>query len=318
MKKLHFTENGFRPAQKKWVPSLQTIQLSDNFLCFFDGRGKAGEPVFGATDENWPQVDMDLGIACYTLFQGSEAVVFDTMILPEQAAYVRSRLKSLGVKKFTVINTHMDLDHVGGNSAFADCEIIALQGTFDALSKYKTQIEKGEFWGPPAVKPLTLPNTLINKDTARELAGFELHLLRVDAHQEGGSLCIHIPEYRALIVGDVVEDAAVYVNQPQDLLTNIAETKHLLELDIDYVFPMHGNPAMIARGAYGKRFIESAIVYQQRLFDQLESSDYLNSNFNDFMGDFLAEGVITPYEAYIDIHKMNTANIYKHWHKKNE
>ena len=312
--KLNLKPDGFRPSRENWVPSIRTIQLSNNFLCFYEGRDKAGEPVFGKSDsDNWAQIDMDLGVCCYVLFNGTKAVVFDTLIVPEQARYVRTRLEALGVKEFTVINTHMDMDHTGGNAVFADCEIIALRGTYEALLKHQAVIEEGKLWGPPAVNPLVFPNTLIDADEVRTIAGFELHLLRVDSHQEGGSLCVHIPQYKALIVGDVAEDPAVFANQPQDLLTNIEQTKRLMDLDVDYVFPMHGNPDKIARGCYDKRLIHAAIVYQQRLYDRMEEPGYLDLPLKEFMADLLQDGSINHYEVYDDIHRLNLENIHNYW-----
>ena len=54
------------------------------------------------------------------------AVVIDTQTTPEVGARLRSQIAAhtnLPVK--TVINTHYHGDHVGGNAAFADAEIIA-------------------------------------------------------------------------------------------------------------------------------------------------------------------------------------------------
>ena len=312
--KLNLKPDGFRPSRENWIPSIRTIQLSNNFLCFYEGRDKAGEPVFGKTDDdNWPQVDMDLGVCCYVLFNGNKAVVFDTLIVPEQAQYVRNRLEAMGIEEFTVINTHMDMDHTGGNAVFEDCEIIALRGTYEALLKHRAAIEQGKLWGPPAVNPLVLPNTLIDADEVRNIAGFELQLLRVDSHQEGGSLCVYIPQYKALIVGDVAEDAAVFANQPKDLLINIEQTKRLMDFDVDYVFPMHGNPDKIARGYYDKRLINAAIVYQQRLYDRVDEAGYLDLDLQNFIADLLKDGSVQYYEAYDSIHRLNLKNIHSYW-----
>ena len=313
---LNLGKEGFRPKRENWIVSLRTIQLSDNFICFYDGRGKAGEPLFGPDDSNWGQLDMDLGLCCYVLFQDGEAVVVDTLLTPEQAGYVRWRMESLGVRKFTVINTHMDMDHTGGNEVFADSTIIALKGTYDAMVKYKPLIEKAELWGPPGINPLVLPNSLIEVDTRITLAGFELNLLRVDAHQEGGSICVHIPAYRAVLAGDVAEDPAVFVNQASGARGYIAESRRLLGLDFDYVFPVHGNPDLIARGAYGKPFIEACIVYQERLLEKVGEPGFLDTEFTDFMGDYLNAGILHFSDVYAGIHKTNAENMYNYWVKE--
>ena len=320
MSKLDLRPSGFRPQREKWVPSLQTIQLGDNLLCFYDGRTKAGEPVFHDTDRNWPQVDMNLGVCCYVLFKDDEAVVFDTMVVPEQAQYVRDRMEALGVKKFTVVISHIDLDHNGGNAVFADSEIISQTGTYNVLAENKDRIENGErwgtedrYWGPPPIKPFVLPNSTIDKDTRRTLAGFEMILVHTKAHQDGGNLCVYIPEYKAMIVGDAAEDSTVYVGEANILLTSIEETKRLLEFDVEYVFPAHGDPVKIARGAYDKRLIEAAVAYQERLYQRRNEPGYLESELVDFMADYIKAGVITPFEPYHALHKINTRFVYDYW-----
>lgn len=320
MNKLNIRPNGFRPKREKWIPSLQTIQLSDNLLCFYDGRTRAGEPLFADTDQNWPQVDMDLGTCCYVLFNEDEAVVFDTMIMPEQAKYVRSRLEKLGVKKFTVIISHIDLDHNGGNAVFADSEIISQIGTYNILSAHKEKVESGgywgsedRYWGPPGIKPFVLPNSTIDKDTKRTLAGFELTLVHTMAHQDGGNLCVYIPEYKAMIVGDAAEDSIIYVGEASQLLTSIDETKRLLDFDFDYLFPMHGDPGKIAKGLYDKRILEAAVAYQERLYSRRNEPGFLESELDDFLGDYIRAGVVTPYEPYYLIHKVNTQFVHDYW-----
>ena len=62
-----------------------------------------------------------------------------------------------GIKRFTVVNSHFHLDHVGGNETYRDDIIVASKGTLQTLLERKEAIEAGKFWGPPAVAPLVLP-----------------------------------------------------------------------------------------------------------------------------------------------------------------
>ncbi len=312
---LDFGEEGFRPARKNWVPAVRTIQLSNNFLCFYIGRdGKAGSPVLADDDNNWGQFDLSIGTACYVLFNGNEAIVIDTLLLPEQAQFVRWRMGKLGVERFTVINTHMDMDHTGGNEVFSDSTIIASKGTYDALVKYKDRIESGTmFGGPPATNPLILPNKLVEKDTDITLAGFDLKLIPINGHQEGGVLCTLVQAYQAMILGDLAEDNAVYVIQPQDIGTHISESRRLLAYDFKYVFPGHGHPDRIARGEYRKRLLEASIVYQERLVEKLNDHDYLDTHFKDFMADYLEDGTLDYHEPYAGVHKGNVKTMYRQY-----
>ncbi len=304
--------NGFRPKRENWIPSIRTMQLSDNVLCFHDGRTRVGEPIFAVTDENWVQIDMDLGTAAYALFEGDQALIMDTMLVPEQASYMRARLESIGVKKFIVVNTHIDPDHIGGNAAFADSEIISLQGSYEILARLK---KEGQFWGEPTIDPFVLPNTHIDKDEILEFGSYKLKLLKVEAHQKGGSLCVYIPEYKAAIVGDVVEDSVNFIIHPQDILTGINETKRLLDFDIEHVLPMHGDPEKMSRVMYNKDFILAAINYQQALYDRVKDPAYLDSTLEDFIGQELANGTLTLFAPYVDLHKQNCRLMYDYWVK---
>ena len=306
----NYGPGGYRPTRKNWVPSIRTMQLSDNVLCFHDGRTRTGEPVFARTDENWVQIDMDLGTAAYAIFEGDAGLIVDTMLTTEQAAYMRMRLEGLGVKKFTVINTHIDPDHIGGNATFSDSQIISLQGSYDVLCRLK---EEGQFWGEPIIDPFVLPNTHIAKDETLEFGSYKLKLLKVEAHQEGGSLCVYIPEYKAVIVGDVVEDTVSFIIHPQDILTGINETKRLLDFDITHVLPMHGDPEKMLRVMYGREFIHASINYQQALYDRVREPDYLESEVTDFIGQELKNGTLTLFEPYKDLHKQNCRLMHDYW-----
>ena len=304
--------NGFRPSRNKWIPSIRTMQLSDNVLCFHDGRTRVGEPVFAATDENWVQIDMDLGTAAYALFEEDKALIVDTMLTTEQAAYMRMRLENIGVKEFVVINTHIDPDHIGGNAAFSDSQIISLKGSYEVLQRLKVE---GQFWGEPIIDPFVLPNTHIDKDETLEIGSYKLKLLKLEAHQEGGSLCVYIPEYKAVIVGDVVEDTVNFIIHPQNILTSISETKRLLDFDIEYVLPMHGDPEKMNRLMYGKDFIKAAINYQQALYDRVNEPNYLKTNVEDFIGRELENGTLTLFAPYKDLHRQNCKLMHDYWVK---
>ena len=311
---LSLGEDGFRPERANWLASVRTIQLSDNFFCFYTGRdGKMGYPMLSPDDDNWGQFDLWLGIASYALVNGKEAVIFDTLLLPEYSAQVRSRLEAFGVEKFTVINTHMDMDHTGGNEVYKDSTIIASKGANDALNARFAEIEAGTLWGPPATNPLILPNQLIAEDTELTLAGFKIQLFVIDAHEDGGVMCAYIPALKALIVGDLAEDNVVLLNVPGDIKRYIAETQRLLDMDLDYdyVFPGHAAPDRIARGEYNKRFIESALVYQQRLLEWVDKPDYLKLEMKDFLGEFFADGTLEFYEPYVYVHQSNAEAVHK-------
>lgn len=97
---------------------------------------------------------------------------------------------------------------------------------------------EASFEGPPAVKATGFTQHLIDADEVRNIAVWTscgwIVTRKVDPF-----VCIY-PNINT-IVGDLAEDAAVFANQPKDLLINIEQTKRLMDFDVDYVFPMHGN-----------------------------------------------------------------------------
>lgn len=61
---------------------------------------------------------------------GDRALVFDTFMTPQAAADLRAAAETLtGRRVAYVVNSHWHDDHVRGNQAFADAEIVATSGT---------------------------------------------------------------------------------------------------------------------------------------------------------------------------------------------
>ena len=63
---------------------------------------------------------MNVGVATYVIHRGDRALVYDTYPSAKQAEWVRQYLVKIGIRHFTVVNSHWHLDHVGGNAIYAD------------------------------------------------------------------------------------------------------------------------------------------------------------------------------------------------------
>src|SRR5262245_10253813 len=151
-------------ASAQYVSNIRVLKLTDYLTAFYDGRPDTPPPK---TDKprTWVEYgSMDLGIATYVIHRGNHALVYDTFPTVEQAKWVRNYLEQqMGIKRFTVVNSHFHLDHVGGNEAYSDDVILASKGTLDTLIERKEAIETGKMWGPPAVRPLVLPNAAFER-----------------------------------------------------------------------------------------------------------------------------------------------------------
>ena len=135
---------------------LRTLRLTDSLIGFYDGR-VPGQAF--ASEPNW--VDdgaLQLGICSYALVDGGEALVYDTHVSVEHAAFIRSAIEELGAKRITVVLSHWHLDHVAGTAAFADCEVVANTLTADLLTRHSRR-SRPQPRGPPAISPLVLPTT---------------------------------------------------------------------------------------------------------------------------------------------------------------
>ena len=70
---------------------------------------------------------------------------------------IRAALEERGATRLRVLLSHWHLDHVAGNEAFADCEIIAHAWTLEELAARRAAIEDGDARGPAADQPAGAP-----------------------------------------------------------------------------------------------------------------------------------------------------------------
>src|SRR5580698_7086123 len=132
--------------------NMRVFELNDHLLAFYDGR--PAETSASSDARNWADFGaMNVGVATYVIHSGDEALVYDTYPSVRQAQWVRDYLERAGIHRFTVVNSHWHLDHVGGNSVYADVNRISTDKTFQRLTQEKAAIEAGAEWGPPAIDP---------------------------------------------------------------------------------------------------------------------------------------------------------------------
>ena len=137
---------------------LRTIECASGLVAYYDGRVPDYSFMPGP---NW--VDdgaISLGIASYAFISADKALVYDTHVSIDHAAFIRADLQRRGVKHISVLLSHWHLDHVAGTAAFADCEIISNAKTLAHLKLHRARIEDGRFHGPPAITPLILPTRI--------------------------------------------------------------------------------------------------------------------------------------------------------------
>lgn len=281
---------------------IRVFEPRPGLLAFYDGRIAGYRYGTGA---NW--VDdgaIALGIASYALVSGREALVYDTHVSPAHGRFVRAALSARGVDRFTVVLSHWHLDHVAGNAAFEDCEIIANEKTAAHLLAHRAAIEAGTHHGPPAISPLILPTRQFSGTLDLAVGGRTIRLVEADIHSDDATV-IWLPEDRVLLAGDTLEDTITYVAEPSRLAFHLAGLERLWSLDPAAIYPNHGNPDIIARHGYDKTLIRATQQYVRTLLRFRNEPDLRAAPLKHLIAGPLQMGWISHFEPYEDVHRRN-------------
>src|SRR5262245_14957598 len=107
----------------EFARAMRVFEIRPHLLAFYDGR--VSTRAYSA-EPNWlDDGAISLGISTYALIADNEALVYDTHTSLDHARRVRAELEARGITRMRVVLSHWHLDHVAGNEAFQDCEIIA-------------------------------------------------------------------------------------------------------------------------------------------------------------------------------------------------
>jgi glyoxylase-like metal-dependent hydrolase (beta-lactamase superfamily II) len=291
-----------RPGDERELLELptQTLRVHEPYpglFAYYDGR-VSGKRLYSEYP-NW--VDdgaYSLGIASYSIVSGSEALVYDTHISLSHARFIRSHLGARGVTSIRVVLSHWHDDHIAGNDVFADCEIIALRQTAEALSKHRTEIETGT----PPISPLIMPNRLFEGQLDLVVGATNIELHHFNIHSADGNV-LWLPESEVLLAGDTLEDTVTYIAEPAHIATHIRELKRLQTWPIQHILPNHGDERKIATGGYEPSLIAANKSYLERI--TAASGRLLSVSLKEFVGAEIGSGSIIYFEPYEEIHRIN-------------
>jgi glyoxylase-like metal-dependent hydrolase (beta-lactamase superfamily II) len=277
--------------------TLRVLEPYPGVFAYYDGR-VSGTRLY-SEQPNW--VDdgaYSLGIASYSIVSGSEALVYDTHISLSHARFIRSHLRARGVTSIRVVLSHWHDDHIAGNDVFADCEIIALRQTAEALSKHRTQIEMG----PPPISPLIMPNRLFEGRLDLVVGAIDVELHHFDIHSADGNV-LWLPESQVLLAGDTLEDTVTYFAEPAHIATHIRELERLQTWPIQRILPNHGDERKIAAGGYQPSLIAANKSYLERM--TAAPGSLLSTSLKEFVAAEISSGSIIYFEPYEDVHRRN-------------
>jgi len=287
---------------------MRVLRPAPGILAFYDGRieGYRFSPRLNWIDEG----ALALGTASFAVVEGEEALVYDTHTTPEHGRQVRAALEAEGVRSFTVLLSHWHLDHVAGNSAFRDCEILAGARTAELLAGHREAIEAGHHEGPPGICPLLLPTRTFEKRTELRVGERALEAIQVDVHSDDAAV-LWDPEARLLLAGDTVEDTVTYVEEPDHFEAHLRDLDRLLSLDPAAILPSHGDPDLIGEGGYGSGLITATQDYIHLLQRMEAEPDLRDLPLRELLAPQLEAGDLRYFEPYERVHRENVKTVLK-------
>jgi cyclase len=296
-----------------FVPKIRVSRINNYILCFYDGRNATDYP-------EWlhHNIDMQLGVCCYVLHRGDEAIIFDTMLYKEHILWIDDYLRQIGIKTFSVINSHWDCDHIAGNFLYKDRDIISTKLTRWKMQSHENMFRTGEIWAMagdpyyPGVEDFVLPNRTFEGHMTLYLKDIRIELIETFVHQIG-HLVAYLPQDKILLAADACEDTVPF-NTPSmtiELPIQLRTYHRMMEMDITKVLPCHGRFEVIDGGGYTKEFIAAMIDYETNLFNRRNEGGYLQAPLESFIEPWVQRGVLALHEPYRSLHEHNVDQVHK-------
>lgn len=306
------TKQNDRPA---FEPNIRVAEITDYLYCFYDGRDIAAYPDWLHTN-----IDMQLGLSCYVLHRGERAIIFDTMLYKEQMIWIDTFLRTKGITTFSVINSHWDPDHIGGNYLYKNCDIFSTDNTRWSIQMHADELKSGALWASigdphnPGVEELILPNRTFSGEMTLYLEDIRIDLSEVFVHQLG-SLVAYLPKDKILLAADACEDSVLFINNGAESYLPIQARTYdrLLSMDIERIYPIHGRFEKIRSGGYPKAFLNAMQDYITQLTSRLGEKDYLTAGIESFIGEWMEKDVLAVHEPYRWLHDYNTQFIHDYY-----
>lgn len=285
---------------------MRVLRPAAGILAFYDGRV---EGYRFAPRPSWIDAGaLSLGTASFAVVDGDDALVYDTHTTPEHGRQVRAALDAEGVRSITVLLSHWHLDHVAGNTAFADCEIVATARTAELLETHRGAIEAGRHEGPPGIAPLVLPTRTFEGRTELKVGARRLEAIHVDVHSDDAAV-LWDPGARLLLAGDTVEDTVTYVEEPDHFESHLRDLGRLLALDPRAILPSHGDPDAIAAGGYGPGLIAATQDYIRLLQRMPAEPDLREVPLRQLLAPRLEAGDLRYFAPYERVHRENVKTV---------
>jgi glyoxylase-like metal-dependent hydrolase (beta-lactamase superfamily II) len=186
-----------------------------------------------------------------TIIKLKDRLVFiDSGREPVTAKKVRSEAeKMLNLPAKHLILTHQHWDHVFGNQAFEDCEIISSKASYDDMKSYlktywkEENIEKMRKEQPEIFSDfkIVFPTKTFEDEFQIEDENITIKICQGDGHSIG-SCYIFVPEEKILITGDLLFSGVTpFFGDPNADIFKWTEVYYkMIELNPEKIIPGHG------------------------------------------------------------------------------
>jgi len=238
------------------------------------------------------------GVACALVLTARRAVVFDTLTGPDDLGPVKAFLdQHREGRRVLVVNSHHHWDHVYGNAAFADDDIVAHRSCRKLMAS-RSYTEDESIPLPPA-EGVPLPTITFGDRVTFADDGGTLHLIHTPGHSEDSLVAYH-EEARLLLAGDTLEWPLPNLCQRDGFASYVRTLRQLKQLPVTRILPGHG-PVM------GKEIIDANQRYLEGLYEAVGAAKENGVSRHELTLPaewFLPEGVVLN-EFYSEAHQAN-------------
>lgn len=286
------------------LPHLRISEPHAGLFAYYDGRveGYRFDPRLNWVDEG----GLGLGIASFTLIEGTAALVYDTGTTPAHGTAIADHLKGQGVQSIRISYSHWQKDHIAGTAqvleALPNSPIIANTRTAAHLKSAKSDLESNRRW--PPIQPVLLPNQTFEGSLNLTLGNREIELHTFNIHSDDASV-LFLPAEKILLAGDTGEDLITYVDEPQDFAHHRADLKRLKILGAPKIMPCHGAETIIAAAGSDATLIDATETYIAWLQSLAKQPEHASQPISEILADHLEHNHITWFEPYATIHAAN-------------
>ncbi len=240
----------------------------------------------------------DFEVACAVVLTPRRIVVFDTLTGPDDLGPVQVVVEQhLEKRRVLVVNSHHHWDHVYGNAAFADHDILAHRSCRRLMATH-SYAEDESIPLPPA-EGVPLPTITFGDRMTFADDGATLHLIHTPGHSED-SLVAYLESARLLLAGDTLEWPLPNLCQRDGYASYVRTLRQLKQLPVTRILPGHG-PVM------GKEIIDANQRYLEGLYEAVRAAKENGVGRHELELPaewFLPEGVELN-EFYSEAHQAN-------------